>query len=203
MTPDEVLRALEEKGIRLSRRTLQRWTKARLVPTPMTGSLGRGRGRFTDYPPETPAEAAASWGLLHQAPYNSPAQVAEVRMYALWPYPADFLRRIGLEPLPEVPVGAVVGRVVELAGARPGEAVGGSRVQATAREVVPYPLWELILGSQLESATGHYMLREAVLWWIRLRDAFSGRAPTGFRRDSPIVLALGKDGAYRLAVGRE
>lgn len=64
MSPDEVLWAAESLGIKLSRRTLQQWTKAGLVPEPVTGSLGRGRGRFTDYPPDTTAHVAAAWWLL-------------------------------------------------------------------------------------------------------------------------------------------
>lgn len=64
LSPDEVLGATQALGVKLSRRTLQQWTKDGLVPEPVTGSLGRGRGRFTDYPSDAPAHAAAAWWLL-------------------------------------------------------------------------------------------------------------------------------------------
>lgn len=64
MTPDEVLAALAELGITISRNTLHRWTKEGLLPEPERGSLGRGRGRFVHYPKEAVAEAAAAWTVL-------------------------------------------------------------------------------------------------------------------------------------------
>lgn len=64
MTPDEVLAALAELGIKISRNTLHRWTAEGLLPEPERGSLGRGRGRYAHYPKEAVAEAAAAWAVL-------------------------------------------------------------------------------------------------------------------------------------------
>lgn len=64
MNPDELIKQLAARGVRISRRTLQQWTRAGLLPAPATGSLGRGRGRYTDYPPDAPAHALAAWWLL-------------------------------------------------------------------------------------------------------------------------------------------
>ena len=65
MTPDEVLAQLKLLGVKISRPTLSRYEKQRLIPVPKRGSLGRGGGRWTDYPPETVAEAFAAWALLN------------------------------------------------------------------------------------------------------------------------------------------
>ena len=84
-SPDEVIRELAQRwNIEISRGTLQRWTNAGLVPEPVTGSLGRGRGRFTDYPEGTAEQAAASWWVLHMPGIRPAAQmVAEAREAAL------------------------------------------------------------------------------------------------------------------------
>lgn len=84
MSPDELIASLEPLGIKLSRGTLQRWTRAGLIPAPATGSHGRGGGRFTDYPPEATAEAAASWWTLRY-PGMRPTlpTIAEARRRAL------------------------------------------------------------------------------------------------------------------------
>ncbi len=83
--PDDVLEGLSRRwGIEISRVTLQRWTKAGLVPEPVTGSLGRGRGRFTIYPEGTLEEAAASWWVLRLPGFRlSLPVVAEARAAAL------------------------------------------------------------------------------------------------------------------------
>jgi len=65
MTPDEVLEKLKQLGVSMSRQTLRNYEKWELIPEPKRGSKGKGRGRYTDYPLQTVAEAFASWKLLH------------------------------------------------------------------------------------------------------------------------------------------
>ena len=94
MTPDEVIEQLKKIGVEMSRPSLTRYEKQGLIPKPERGALGRGRGRWTNYPPETVAEAYAAWGLLHgkygfskfnkkffegNPPKLSPALVASIR----------------------------------------------------------------------------------------------------------------------------
>lgn len=65
ISPDEVISKLKELGINIHRNTLLRYEKAELIPLPERGSHGKGKGRYSDYPPQTVAEAAASYCLLH------------------------------------------------------------------------------------------------------------------------------------------
>lgn len=65
MTPDEVIEQLKKIGIEISRPTLTRYEKQGLIPNPKRGGLGRGGGRWTDYPDNTIEEAYASWQLMH------------------------------------------------------------------------------------------------------------------------------------------
>lgn len=65
MKTEEVLERLAELGVVITERTLQRYVKIGLIPKPERKSAGRGKGRITDYPPETPAEAYASHKILH------------------------------------------------------------------------------------------------------------------------------------------
>jgi hypothetical protein len=58
--PDDVVAVLEKRGIKVTRRTLLNYEKWNLVPKAIRGSAGKGRGRTTDYPDETPAEFYAS-----------------------------------------------------------------------------------------------------------------------------------------------
>lgn len=82
MTPDEVIRELEQLGVKISRETLRRWTNAGLVPEPIRGSRGRGQGRFTDYPVDTSWEAFAAWHLLRDCSINQVATVSKkARLY--------------------------------------------------------------------------------------------------------------------------
>lgn len=64
MTPVEVIKALDRLGAEITRRTLLNWEKWGLIPEPKRGGLGKGGGRFTDYPPDTLAEAYAAWFFL-------------------------------------------------------------------------------------------------------------------------------------------
>ena len=65
ITPEMVISHLASLGIEISRSTLLRYEKQGLIPEPRRGGFGRGAGRWTDYPPETVAEAYAAWKLLH------------------------------------------------------------------------------------------------------------------------------------------
>lgn len=72
MSPDEVIAEVERLGgPRISRRTLLLWEQEELIPPATRGSHGQGRGRFSDYPPETPQEAFAAAKLLRNGvPYT-------------------------------------------------------------------------------------------------------------------------------------
>lgn len=65
MTPDEICNALIKIGANVSRRTLLNYEEAGLIPTPVRGSGGRKKGRFTDYPEKTIEETFAAWCLIH------------------------------------------------------------------------------------------------------------------------------------------
>ena len=74
MSPDELLQALGQRyGIEISRATLSRWAALGLIPAPRTGSGGRGRGRWSEYPRAAVHEAYATalmlefgapWGIV-------------------------------------------------------------------------------------------------------------------------------------------
>lgn len=63
--PDEVISKLERIGVKITRRTLLNYEKFGLIPEPKRSGAGKGKGRTTDYPDETPAEAFAAYCLLH------------------------------------------------------------------------------------------------------------------------------------------
>lgn len=65
MTPDEVINNLKKIGVEISRPTLSRYEKQELIPIPKRGGLGRGGGRWTDYPENTVEEAYAAWTMMH------------------------------------------------------------------------------------------------------------------------------------------
>lgn len=108
MSPGDLIRELARRGVQVSRRTVQAWTRAGLLPTPETGSLGRARGRFTDYPPDTPAHALAAWWLLSgRAGLGrlTLQAVAEARREALdrdWMFRTDPERAINPRKWPQV-----------------------------------------------------------------------------------------------------
>ncbi|MBP2650767.1 MAG: hypothetical protein H6Q74_1592 [Firmicutes bacterium] len=64
MSPDEVLRQIKNMGINISRSTLLRFEKAKVIPEPKRGANGRGAGRFSDYPEDTPKHFFASWWTI-------------------------------------------------------------------------------------------------------------------------------------------
>src|SRR5437879_4142586 len=55
----ELIRAASAAGYRVSRPQLARWHRRRLLPTPRTRGLGRGRGSETWYPPGSSAQLVA------------------------------------------------------------------------------------------------------------------------------------------------
>lgn len=83
MTPDEVIEKLRTMNVNISRRTLLNYEKWGLIPEARRGGAGRGKGRTTDYPDETVAEAFAAWQLMRGEPKYSPEAVARARKYAL------------------------------------------------------------------------------------------------------------------------
>lgn len=66
MTTAEVINALEALGVVLSDDTLRRWAKVGLVPEPITGSRGRGLGRYSEYSTDTVFEAFAAYHLIKE-----------------------------------------------------------------------------------------------------------------------------------------
>lgn len=60
VTPDEVIEKLKKLEVDTTRRTLLNYEKWGLVPEAVRGGAGKGKGRTTDYPDETPAEFYAS-----------------------------------------------------------------------------------------------------------------------------------------------
>lgn len=84
MTPDEVINKLKELGVNISKSTLRNYEKWGLIPLAKHGSAGRGKGRTTDYPKETVAEAYASAKLInrHNTLRLSPSNVARCRVMA-------------------------------------------------------------------------------------------------------------------------
>lgn len=82
MTPDQVVDAIKQLGIsKVSRITINRWEKDKLIPEAVRGSHGRGIGAFADYPAETPAQFYASWHLLYGSKMAR-SDVAAMRMAA-------------------------------------------------------------------------------------------------------------------------
>lgn len=62
---DEVLNRVAEKGFKLSSKTLGRYQKAGLVPGSNIVSMGRGGGKYADWPEVTPAHLFAAYRLIN------------------------------------------------------------------------------------------------------------------------------------------
>ena len=82
MTPDEVIEKLKNGGVYISRSTLLRYEQAKVIPEPERGADGRGKGRFTNYPNETPAEFFASWSFIKEHHCNF-TYLASIRVLGL------------------------------------------------------------------------------------------------------------------------
>nr|WP_169717974.1 hypothetical protein [Sporomusa silvacetica] len=65
--------------VNITRRTLLRYEKGKLIPEPLRGGLGQGRGRVTNYPNETAEEAYAAYMLMHGEPSYKPETVMRIR----------------------------------------------------------------------------------------------------------------------------
>lgn len=65
MSPTEVIDQLDWLGIKITRRTLLNYEKWGLVPEPVRGSLGRGKGNFTHYPKGTVEKARDAYLTLN------------------------------------------------------------------------------------------------------------------------------------------
>ena len=65
MRQQEVLRELEKRGASIHPNTLRNWEKWGLIPTAKRRSGGRGVGKITEYPPDTPDVAYAVWWWLN------------------------------------------------------------------------------------------------------------------------------------------
>jgi len=78
-TPDQVIELLQQMRVNITRRTLLRYEKGKLIPEPIRGGLGQGRGRVTEYPNETAEEAYAAYMLIHGEPSYKPETVMRIR----------------------------------------------------------------------------------------------------------------------------
>ena len=83
VSPDDVILKLERTGVKISRRTLLNYEKHKLIPEPVRGGAGQGKGRTTDYPDNTPAEAFAGHKQIHSYLKLAPQKASEVRALAL------------------------------------------------------------------------------------------------------------------------
>jgi hypothetical protein len=85
MGPNEVVANLAILGINVTSETVRNYVKWGLIPTPFRKSLGRGKGRISIYPEETPEEFYASYCLVHRVEgiKLSPKLVAPIRKAAL------------------------------------------------------------------------------------------------------------------------
>ena len=79
MTPDELVAMTEKIGdyegipFKMTRPTILRYEKTKLIPEPKRGGHGRGVGRWTDYPAGTVEQIYAAWCLIH-GHYGGPAE---------------------------------------------------------------------------------------------------------------------------------
>ena len=101
MTPQEVQEKLRVLGVNIQPTTLQNYRNWGLVTPPVTKTLGRGKGRSTDYDPCVPGEIYAAQRLMKSDLNFSTAQIKRFR--ALYcqlpnpdePWPPDLLVRGG------------------------------------------------------------------------------------------------------------
>lgn len=79
MLPNQIIELLQQMRVNITRRTLLRYEKAKLIPDPLRGGLGQGRGRITEYPTEAAEEAYAAYMLMHGDPKYKPETVVRIR----------------------------------------------------------------------------------------------------------------------------
>ena len=81
--PKQVLDELSKYGINTSERTLQRYAKEGLIPEPERRSAGRGKGKISDYPEDTPAHFYASWRTINGFRKLNKEDIAKIRQIIL------------------------------------------------------------------------------------------------------------------------
>lgn len=64
MTPEEIQKELEKLGLSIGRSTLTQYARRGVIGEPDVKALGRGRGKVSLYPKETPAEIVAARVLV-------------------------------------------------------------------------------------------------------------------------------------------
>jgi hypothetical protein len=101
MSPQEVLEKIAELGIKMGPTTLQNYRVWGLITPPVMKTLGRGKGRSSDYAEIVPGEVYAASRLMRSDFGFSAAQIRRFR--ALWtglpnpdkPWPFDLITRSG------------------------------------------------------------------------------------------------------------
>lgn len=97
MTPNEMVSYLETKGYKLTRLTILRYEEIGMLPEPERGGLGRGRGRYTNYPEGAEHEAVAALQLMEKG-YKR-VEVAAARAEALDLLHTFFINHINIFPM--------------------------------------------------------------------------------------------------------
>jgi len=101
MTPQEVQTKLRELGVQIGQTTLQNYRTWELVTPPVTKTLGRGKGRLSEYDPIAPGEIYAAHRMMKSDLGFSTLQIKRFR--ACWselpnpdaPWPPDVITRAG------------------------------------------------------------------------------------------------------------
>lgn len=102
LSPDEILEELNTYGVKLSRSGLNLYTQQNFIPQPTTGSLGRGQGRFSDYPADTTQQAYAAYKIIKSGvPSTHVYYVRKVSM-AFLNDPSQFLKIFNNESYSEL-----------------------------------------------------------------------------------------------------
>ena len=82
MSPGELKKQQDSLKIKVSERNLYNWVREKLLPTPQTGNLGDNKGKFTNYPPETPFQHYAAWRMKKDLRMLVP-DIAKIRQEVL------------------------------------------------------------------------------------------------------------------------
>lgn len=85
MKPDQVIEKMKESGVTISRQTLRNYEKWHLIPEAKRGNAGRGRGRTTDYPDNTPNEALKVFKSFRDVKANRDRYLAALEKIAITP----------------------------------------------------------------------------------------------------------------------
>jgi hypothetical protein len=80
VSPSEVIEKAKEYGVKISRSTLLNYEKWGLIPPPVRGGAGRGKGRTTNYPDETPGILVTSYVLMREATRSAKSAAVFARM---------------------------------------------------------------------------------------------------------------------------